>query len=228
VHCSRRVAVKFRGIRVKAGESLAGECFRTREVVVSTDSEEDPRAQREACRLVGARSLILVPIFDNGAIRGVLIIWSATPRDFRGDESQLLELLANVVGGALARAELVERLTDEAVTDELTGLANLRAWYDQLDRALARGRRTGQPLSILILDLDGFKLVNDQQGHNAGDILLKAVSSRWANELRAIAGWHHASTGLAVWDGAEGATTLIARADAGMYEHKRAYAALAS
>ena len=236
------LAVRFLGLRVKADESLAGECFRTRKVVVCTDSEEDPRAAREACRLVGARSLILVPILHNGAIRGVLIIWWATPRDFRGDESQLLELLANVVGGAIVRAELIERLTDQAVTDELTGLANRRAWYEQLDRALARGRRTGQPLSILILDLDGFKLVNDRQGHNAGDTLLKAVSSRWAGELRAtdllgriggdefgvileltdgtaaleviarldrsIAGWHHASTGLAVWDGTEGATTL--------------------
>ena len=176
-------------------------------------------------------------------------------------ESQLLALLANIVGGALVRAELIEKLTGQAVTDELTGLANRRAWYHQLDRALARGRRTGQPLSILILDLDGFKRVNDEQGHSAGDALLKAVGDRWTAELRAIdllgrtggdefgvileltdgtaaleviarleraiIGLHRASIGLAVWDGAEDVTALIARADADMYARKRANAAAA-
>jgi diguanylate cyclase (GGDEF)-like protein len=253
-------ATEFLGLRSSPGDSLAGECFRTRELTVCTDSEDDPRVNREGCRLVGARSLVMAPFFDASDVRGVLVIWSATPQDFRGYESQLLALLANIVGGALVRTELIERLTDQAVTDDLTGLANRRAWYHQLDRALARGLRTGQPLTILMLDLDGFKLVNDRQGHNAGDDLLKTISSLWAAELRAtdllgriggdefavileltdgtaalgviakldqaIAGWHHASTGLAVWDGNEDAAGLIARADTDMYRHKRADTAM--
>jgi diguanylate cyclase (GGDEF)-like protein len=204
----------------------------------------------------------LVPLLESGEVRGVLLVWSSTPRDFRGYESQLLELLANIVGAALVRAELIEKLTGQAVTDELTGLANRRAWYHQLDRALARGHRTRHPLSILILDLDGFKRVNDEQGHSAGDALLKTVGDRWTAELRAIdllgrtggdefgvileltdgtaalevigrleraiTGLHRVSIGLAVWDGTEDATALIARADADMYAHKRAHAAAAA
>lgn len=256
------VAVKYLGLRLKAADSITGECFRTRGILVCSDSETDTRVHREACRLVGARSLVLVPLLDGTDMRGVLLIWSATPRDFQGFESQILALFASIVGGALIRAELIEKLTSQAVTDELTGLANRRAWYHQLDRALARGRRTGQPLSILILDLDAFKQVNDGQGHSAGDTLLKAVGTRWAAQLRAtdllgriggdefgvileltdgtaalevigrleraITGWHRASTGLAVWNGTEDATALIARADADMYEHKRARAAAAA
>jgi diguanylate cyclase (GGDEF)-like protein len=252
-------AVQFSGLRSKVEDSLAGECFRTREVIVCADSEEDSRANRASCRQIGARSLILVPLLEGGEVWGVLLVWSSTPHDFLGYESRLLELLANIVAGALVRAELIEKLTGQAVTDELTGLANRRAWYHQLDRAVARGRRTGQPLSVLILDLDGFKLINDAQGHSAGDVLLKAVGDRWAAELRstdllgriggdefgvileltdgtaalevvrrldeAILGWHRASTGLAVWDGTEDATALVARADSAMYEHKRANAA---
>jgi diguanylate cyclase (GGDEF)-like protein len=178
------VAVEFLGMRVKADESITGECFRTRSVLRCTDSEHDSRVDRDACRIVGARSLILVPLLDGRETRGVLLVWSATPHDFGGYESQLLALLANMLAGAIARTELIERLTDQAVTDELTGLANRRAWYHQLDQALARARRTGHRISILILDLDGFKLVNDQHGHNAGDQLLKTVSGLWAQALR--------------------------------------------
>jgi diguanylate cyclase (GGDEF)-like protein len=179
------VAVGFLGLRLKASESITGECFRRREIMICSDSETDSHAHREACRLVGARSLILVPLLDGEDMRGVLLVWSASPGGFQGYESQLLALLASIVGGALVRAELIEKLTGQAVTDELTGLANRRAWYHQLDRALARGHRTAQPLSILILDLDAFKRVNDEQGHSAGDALLKTVGDRWTAELRA-------------------------------------------
>jgi diguanylate cyclase (GGDEF)-like protein len=250
------------GLRLNASESITGECFRTRKIMICSDSETDSHANREACRLVGARSLILVPLLDRDHMRGVLLIWSASPGGFLGYESQLLALLANIVGGALVRAELIEKLTGQAVTDELTGLANRRAWYLQLDRALARGRRIGQRLSVLILDLEGFKRVNDEHGHTAGDVLLKTVSRCWAAELRATdllgrtggdefgvileltdgtaavevigrleratTGLHRASIGLAVWDGTEDATGLIARADADMYAHKRAHAVAAA
>ncbi len=90
-----------------------------------------------------------------------------------------------MLGAALARAELMEKLSDQAVTDELTGLPNRRAWYEHLEQALARAGRTSQPLSIVMLDLDGFKRVNDEDGHVAGDRLLKSVTSAWTGELRA-------------------------------------------
>jgi diguanylate cyclase (GGDEF)-like protein len=172
------------GLRLKADASITGECFRTRQVLVCTDAEEDSRVAREACRLVGARSLIVVPLIHADDVKGVLIVWSSTARDFRGYEAQLLTLLANMIGAALVRAELIAKLTDQAATDELTGLPNRRAWYRQLDQALARARRTGGPLTVLALDLDGFKQVNDRDGHIAGDRLLKAVTSQWLTELR--------------------------------------------
>jgi diguanylate cyclase (GGDEF)-like protein len=89
-----------------------------------------------------------------------------------------------MIGTALGRSALMEQLTNQAVTDELTGLPNRRAWYQQLDRALATARRSGDPLSILILDLDSFKEINDRLGHAGGDRLLKEITGRWAEELR--------------------------------------------
>ena len=78
------VAVEFLGVRLKADESITGKCFHTREVLICTDSEEDTRVHREACRMVGARSMILVPLLSAGDVKGVLLVWSATPHDFRG------------------------------------------------------------------------------------------------------------------------------------------------
>jgi diguanylate cyclase (GGDEF)-like protein len=95
-----------------------------------------------------------------------------------------LTSLASLIGSALARAELVGRLREQAATDELTGLPNRRAWYEHLDLAFARARRTKQALSVIGLDVDGLKEVNDQEGHAAGDRLLIEVASRWSSVLR--------------------------------------------
>ncbi len=77
--------------------------------------------------------------------------------------------------GALRRA---------AGTDPLTGLANRRAWEDGADRMLAAAARSGEPVTVALLDLDGFKAVNDTGGHAAGDALLRALASGWRGELR--------------------------------------------
>jgi diguanylate cyclase (GGDEF)-like protein len=89
----------------------------------------------------------------------------------------LLWLLAQV--GALYHE--VGRL---ARTDALTGVANRRAWDDELPVELARSARSGQPLSVALLDLDHFKAYNDRHGHQAGDRLLKATAAAWQDRLR--------------------------------------------
>jgi diguanylate cyclase (GGDEF)-like protein len=71
-----------------------------------------------------------------------------------------------------------------ARTDALTGVANRRAWDDELPRELARSTRSGQPLCVALLDLDHFKAYNDQYGHQAGDRLLKAAAAAWQSRLR--------------------------------------------
>lgn len=77
-----------------------------------------------------------------------------------------------------------ERVRELAVTDELTGLPNRRAWNTELPRAIERVRRTGGPLTVAVLDLDHFKSFNDAYGHPAGDRLLKEATAAWQAELR--------------------------------------------
>jgi len=87
------------------------------------------------------------------------------------------------------RAELVQqaRLREaqaQAHADDLTGLANRRAWDAELPREIARARRTGAPLSVAMLDLDGLKEINDSRGHQAGSNAIKHAAAAWSGVVR--------------------------------------------
>jgi diguanylate cyclase (GGDEF)-like protein/PAS domain S-box-containing protein len=82
------------------------------------------------------------------------------------------------------RMRLEQELTKQAFHDGLTGLANRALFRDRLEQALARSARTREPLAVLLLDLDGFKQVNDTLGHDAGDRLLHAVAERFDGAVR--------------------------------------------
>lgn len=88
-----------------------------------------------------------------------------------------------VVLGAVVLG-LVSVLRVTAREDPLTGLANRRMWDERLDEELERARRFGSALSVVMLDLDGFKAVNDLQGHDAGDRLLRSLAGSWRNVVR--------------------------------------------
>ena len=82
------------------------------------------------------------------------------------------------------RVQLEEELTRQAFHDGLTGLANRALFRDRLDQALARAQRSAAPIAVLLIDLDGFKQVNDTLGHDAGDQLLQQVAERFADASR--------------------------------------------
>jgi diguanylate cyclase (GGDEF)-like protein len=88
-----------------------------------------------------------------------------------------VERFAKLVGLAVANAEARERLTAQATTDGLTGLANHATFHTGLIEAVALAERHGRPLSLAIIDLDHFKTVNDTLGHRAGDAALQTVAA---------------------------------------------------
>ena len=87
------------------------------------------------------------------------------------------------VAGAVVGA-LAGQLRLAARTDGLTGLPNRWHWEEALDRELHRARRTGEPLCVASIDLDGFKALNDAQGHQAGDVFLRDLATSWARAIR--------------------------------------------
>jgi diguanylate cyclase (GGDEF)-like protein len=89
-----------------------------------------------------------------------------------------LRSLADLVALAVTRAHATERLVAMATTDPLTGLANHRAFQERLAAEVSRARRSGEPLALVMIDLDHFKRVNDTHGHQAGDAVLREVAGR--------------------------------------------------
>lgn len=96
----------------------------------------------------------------------------------------VLGMAGAVTFTAVVVGSLAGRLREQASTDPLTGLPNRRGWEPSLERELARVRRRGTPLCVAVVDLDNFKALNDEQGHLAGDRLLKEVAATWLGLLR--------------------------------------------
>jgi diguanylate cyclase (GGDEF)-like protein len=119
---------------------------------------------------IGLRSLV-----DGHEYLGAISI-ARHGKPFTRDEEELLEYLAGQAVVSVENASLHEAVERQAVTDELTGLANVRAFLDTLDRELERSRRFGTPLGLVMVDLDDFKRVNDTYGHQQGDAVLAQVA----------------------------------------------------
>ena len=131
-------------------------------------------------------SCLIEPMTLDGVPTGVLAIdWGEEPVALDSHLDHVVPLLALEGALALQRAATLARLERVARTDDLTGLANRRAFDEHFDREIARANRAGTPLAIAILDLDHFKDFNDEHGHPAGDRLLKQVASNWALVVRA-------------------------------------------
>jgi diguanylate cyclase (GGDEF)-like protein len=128
-------------------------------------------------------TVLLLPLETGGESVVALGVGADTglPQDVR----RALEILRTQVALALGGAALRTELTQRALHDSLTGLANRVAFHDRLQQAVARSRRSGQHTAVLLLDLDGFKNVNDTLGHEAGDHVLKVVAERLSRGVRA-------------------------------------------
>ncbi|MDQ6915343.1 MAG: diguanylate cyclase [Actinomycetota bacterium] len=140
------------------------------------------QAVRERLAVVSA---LWQPVLRNGVPIGVLTVaWGERVTEVSERVRSLVSLLAAEAAVAIERADLLARLEAVARTDDLTGLANRRAWDEHLPRELARAEREGRPLCVAMLDLDRFKEYNDERGHQAGDRLLKEVAATWREMLR--------------------------------------------
>lgn len=133
-------------------------------------------------QLVAIASL---PLKVGLAVTGVMNVGYNRPFEFEDGTRRLLDALAEAAALAVQNADQHERIRRQAVTDELTGLNNRRRFLDVLRGEMARARRYGHPLSLLMVDLDRLKQINDEHGHAAGDAMLRGVAQCLRASLRA-------------------------------------------
>lgn len=170
----------FLGLRLAVASSLSGLSIRTGETLYCRDSEQDSRVNLEACRQVGLRSMIVVPLRHQATVVGALKVLSDKPDHFTESDAATLRLLSDLVAAAMYFASRydINDLFYRATHDHLTELANRSLFMDRLRTNLACCARDHHPLGVLMVDLDDLKLINDRYGHRAGDALLREFARR--------------------------------------------------
>ena len=134
----------------------------------------------------GAERLIIVPLFAEGSPVGALVGEESSRRKYRMDGRALavVEQFASHGALALSNVQLLEQVQRAAETDALTGLANRTVFDEALSREVGRSARSGEPLGLVMLDIDHFKRLNDSHGHQVGDDVLRALARALSADSR--------------------------------------------
>ncbi|MGA1843724.1 MAG: diguanylate cyclase [bacterium] len=136
--------------------------------------------------LEGIKSAIALPILFEEELLGLLSAESATKSDLGEDDIRLLNILCSHTGVALHNTRVMDEMKRLAVTDGLTGLYNYRYFRERLDEEILRARRYERDLSLILMDLDNFKSVNDLFGHLKGDEVLVMASQLIRKNIRRV------------------------------------------
>jgi diguanylate cyclase (GGDEF)-like protein len=182
-------ADKLKDVRLKLGEGIAGWVAQHGEPVLVEDVTSDSRFTRRIDEVthVDTRSVVCVPIKGREQTLGVIELVNCFGKDsFTKDDIPILTSLADYAAIALENARYVQRIHELTITDDCTALYNARHLNFVLDAEIYRSNRYGYEFSVVFLDLDHFKQVNDVHGHLVGSKLLWLIGDVIKGNLRMI------------------------------------------
>jgi diguanylate cyclase (GGDEF)-like protein len=196
VHCVRTAvgdgAAQIANLSFRDNTSLTAMAVKNRHYLPYR-GEFDPGSQvvytRKAA-LSGMQSLLILPLVVRDSATGTLALAARRREAFGAQVRPALAALANQLAVALSNADSVRRLEELATTDGLTGCYNKRHFNEQLKAKLSAAERFGRKLSLVIADIDHFKIVNDTYGHATGDVVIKelgAILNRLKRETDLVA-----------------------------------------
>ena len=169
----------LRDLRVKVGEGVAGWVVEHGETLIVPESVNDPRLKKEhRGESRKLRSVICMPLRGRKGTHGAIEIFNPRADQMTDYTIAFLHILADHAAIAIENARDVTRIQQLTITDDTTGLYNVRSLYEVLGRELERANRTNLPVSLAFLDLDHFKQVNDEHGHLVGSELLARTGER--------------------------------------------------
>jgi diguanylate cyclase (GGDEF)-like protein/putative nucleotidyltransferase with HDIG domain len=162
------------------GRGLVGRVAESRNPILNGHPAEEPGLPQTA----GLRSALVLPLEGSSEVVGVMALYAHQEDAFTVDHMRVLSAVCAKTAVAIENAVKYSQAEQSATTDVLTGLANSRSLFLQLDNELARARRNGNPVAVLVCDLDGFKQINDRFGHMEGNRVLRDVAQALKRQCR--------------------------------------------
>ncbi len=165
-------------VRIPFGKGIEGIVAQTKmSIIVAENVINDPRYDSVLdLELKFFNSLLAAPIMIKDKVIGVLELRNETKKEYTASEKKLISAITDQLGIAIENAQLHKKTELLSLTDDMTGLFNFRFFQQKLKDEIIRSKRYQRDLSILMLDIDHFKQVNDTYGHTKGDFVLKKVS----------------------------------------------------
>jgi diguanylate cyclase (GGDEF)-like protein len=159
-------------------------------LVPNIDSHKKPvikKSQRVFAENYRTNNCAIVPLICQDRVVGVLNLADKMDGDqFDSGDIALIELFSQLVGASIGNIKLFEKIQRQATTDGLTGLVNHKTFYEILEKELWRMRRYGGQISLIMIDVDNLKNINDAYGHRAGDKAIREISRRIKECIRQI------------------------------------------
>jgi len=163
-------------IAVHTGEGLTGWVARNRRALVNARPSADLEAAGLSQVHTSLQSALVCPLVFNERFIGTLSVYHVDAAFYRDDHRRLLDRVSEQAAAVINNSMLFEQTREDALTDPLTGLPNTRFLFMHLTRELARAERLKSDVSLMVMDLDNFKDINDSHGHHVGDRALCEVS----------------------------------------------------
>jgi diguanylate cyclase (GGDEF)-like protein len=181
-------AEALKNVRLKVGEGIAGWVAKHGERLIVPDVLTDPRFAKRIDEMTKweTRSIICVPLRSKHRVLGVIQLVNVNMQGFSDQELFFLQSLCDYAAIAIENARSVEKIQELTITDDCTGLYNARHLYKTLETEVYRSARFNYEFTVLFIDLDHFKQVNDTHGHLIGSKLLAEIGYLIKAQLRLI------------------------------------------
>ncbi|MCU1335876.1 MAG: diguanylate cyclase and metal dependent phosphohydrolase [Bryobacterales bacterium] len=166
----------FSSLRIPMGQGLSGWVAENGKPIVNGNPSVEPSYLNDRNRTSLLQSAVAVPLEGSGGIMGVLTLYHMERDAFTKDHLRILMAIHLKIGMSIENALKFQQAESSATTDYLTSLPNARSLFLQLDAEVSRARRNNQPLTVVVLDLDELKQINDRYGHLEGNRVLREVA----------------------------------------------------
>jgi diguanylate cyclase (GGDEF)-like protein len=165
---------------------------RSKELIMAgdIDTHKKPiirKSQRAFAKNYKTKNCAIAPLICQDRVVGVLNLADKIgSNSFDYKDIALIELFGQLVGASIGNIKLFEKIQRQATTDGLTGLVNHKTFYEILEKELWRSRRYGGQISLIMIDIDNLKKINDAHGHRAGDKVIREISRKVKECIRQI------------------------------------------